>query len=592
MDRRHALHVAAIIVVAVLARVLLFDIVGVWGDYGFYLYNSKLIIEGQQPFVDFLARSPLFMYPLAWLRAAVGHGVALLRAYVIAWWLLSAVPVYLLARELGDHATGIVATIGFLLLPFPLAYGMYANTQGPAVFFALWAVYAVVVSDGMRAYGLAGTLIALGFLSRRSVVTVLAALALFALFERYWSESDWRHLTGRVAALTVAFATTLFVGYLFIMGFDVSQALALYETHAVNLFVTTGRGGFPLLGVSAPTVTNEISTGRIPIFNDVCQLCGRWTARTMTKTLIVSMPAAGVMLYYGRVAIDETQDYVRWVYPIGILAVLAWYAVVTAILAGEYIRVGVILALALFATVAWFVDELPRQRVLGRGGVIIAVVLAGLTAGYLYRNRLLHVYYFMDLYAFVSVLGGVLAVGLWRHADRPLRTMLVAALVLSVIGAGVAHTPATSPLIHGEDELWYQMPELRQYQEDLNARTEPGETILSAQPMFAAVSHTRMPGDNARMHYLYATFHPGGPAAPMYATLNQSLRNGSIRYVIVDDMTQNMLDANDSVANAFTENYCRVKQDDIYQDSNALLYRYKPNCSDEPSLTRLDNATG
>lgn len=591
MDRKHWLHLGLLVGIGALLRALLFNVVGVWGDFGFYLYNSQLILEGQQPFVDFLARSPLFMYPFAWLRGMVGHPIILLRSYVIAWWLLAAIPLYFIGREIGDHRTAIAGTALYLFAPYPLAYGMWANTQGPAVFFTVLAVYAVIRSNAATHHALAGALVGLAFLSRRSVVTVVAALTLAAIIEGYRTDTNWRRVGARVGALTAAFAATLFVGYLAVMRWDIGQALALYEIHAVNLFVTTGRGGYPLIGANPPMVRNSLDSGRIPIFNDVCQLCGRWTARTLAKTLIVSMPLTGLLLYYGRDIMDRSHDYVAWSYPVGVLAFLGLFAVISAIMSGYYIRAGIVIALALFAIVAWFVDELPSRLLWGRASLVLLLVVGGFFAGYLYRNRLVHVYYFLDLWPFATILAGTIAVEMWRRADRPLRTMFAAALVLSLVGAGAAPSPATETTVYANSELWYTIPEVQEYRDDLNRRTEPGATVLSAQPVFAAVSHTQMVNDNARLHYVYATFYPDGPAVPLYRQLNRSLRNGSIEYVIVDDMTQNMLGADNRTTDAFESNYCRAEGDALYQKSEAYLYRYQRNCSDPPSVEWLQNAT-
>lgn len=591
MRQRAWLHLGIIIAVGAVLRTLLFNVVGVWGDYGFYLYNAQLINEGQQPFVDFLARSPLFMYPLAWVIDALPHDIILVRAYVIVWWLLAAVPVYLIARRIGDHGMALGATAVYLLAPFGLAYGMWVNTLSMAAFFGLIGVYAVIRSNAAWSYGVAGVMIALAFLSRRSVVTLVAALAVAAAVEGYRSDRDWQRVAGRVVALAGTFAATLFVGYLAVMRGDIGNAIALYETHAVNLFITTGRGGYPLLSANPDPITNPLTSGRIPIFNDVCQLCGVWTARTLAKLVILWMPVWGLLLYYGRSIMDRSSDYVAWSYPIGILAVLGWYAAVKTLLAGQYSRVGVIVALVLFAIVAWFVDELPDGLVWSRESVIILVAVGGFFAGYLYRNRLLHAYYFMDIWPYVSILGGVLGVGMWRRADRPLRTMMAVAVALSLIGAFVAPNPASDATIHGNENKWYSISGLQEFQDDLNSRADKGDVVLTAQPSYPAVSHTKMINDNARAHYVYASYYPNGPAARMYHDINRSLRDGSIRWVIVDKSTQNMLDANASVEAAFESNYCRADNAGLYQQAGAYLYRWQPNCSDPPSVEWLQNAT-
>jgi len=138
--RREAAQLAGVLLIGLVLRAVLVDWVGIWVDHGFYAYDSRLILEGKRPFVDFLGRSPLWLYLYAAVRSVVGYSPTALRAFVMAGWLITALPVYGLAREIGDHTAALVTVGVFWLLPFGVIYGMWANTMSVAAAFGVTAV--------------------------------------------------------------------------------------------------------------------------------------------------------------------------------------------------------------------------------------------------------------------------------------------------------------------------------------------------------------------------------------------------------------------------------------------------------------------
>ncbi len=594
MRNSKTLHVAIVLVFAVIVRVLLIDKVGVWGDQGFYVYNSKLILEGQTPFIDFLGRSPLFIYSYSALRAVTGHTNFLLRSFIVFWWLAASIPVYLTARELRDHTTGIVAMGIYLFSPFALAYGFWANTQSQAAFFAIGAVYLLVRDESLTHFAAAGALLGLSFLARRSVITVLGAVVLFAVYLWYDGRLSLKPVVKRVAALGVAFSVVLGIGYMAVVGFRPELAIALFEVHAVNLIISTGRGGYPMLHHGEiPAVTNQLGQGRIPIFNDVCQMCGSWTARTFAKTLLVSIPGVCVGWMYMRDLTDHYFTKENREYLFGILGMLAVYAAVMAASSGYYLRVGTILTLVLFGVIAYRSPPVPRKILYDRRMVLVLLAIAGLAAGYLYRNRLIHTYYFMDFWPFIAIIAGVVFVASWRRADQPVRTLFAITLVIATVtAAGGAH-PVTHIVLDDNEDGWFTMENMDAYHEDLNDRTQPGDVVFTAAPVYVAGTHARMVNDNARIHYLYATFEDDGPAESMYRRVISGFQSGDIQWVVMTANTQNMLEYNESAQNAFESNYCRTQNDSLYQQTGAMLYKYEENASacPRPEVETMFNET-
>jgi len=126
IDRRHALHLGALLALIVAVRYVLFPHVGIWGDAGFYIYDARLINRGLTPYVDFVGRSPLFNYAYAGVAQYAGNTMPVLRVFIAVFWVLCIFPVYYIAREIDGHAAGLAAAATMGLTPFMLVYGYWA----------------------------------------------------------------------------------------------------------------------------------------------------------------------------------------------------------------------------------------------------------------------------------------------------------------------------------------------------------------------------------------------------------------------------------------------------------------------------------
>lgn len=580
MRRRDATHVASILILGLVIRALAFDYVGIWLDYGFYAYDTRLILRGAVPFVDFLGRSPLYLYLLAGWRALVGYSPLTFRAFNQFFWGLTALPVYGLAREIRDHRTGLVAVGAFWLVPYGWIYGFWTNTMSVAALCATSAVYLVVAHDRWWAWPTAGVLVAAAFLSRRSAIVVLGALGLVVLVDWLADRTDLRTMLVRGTALSAAFAVTLGVGYALVVG---AQWPALYEIHALNLFLTTGRGGWPVIGTSFATPGNSIDSGRIPIFNDVCQLCGRWTARTLAKGLLVTVPVAGVVgATTLRYATRRWFDPERVPYLFAPLAVLGAYAAVLAAMAGFWTRLATILALALFVLVAYRAD-IPSPRIHEHRALTAVTLVASLTiAGYLYRERVLHVYYGMDLWPTLSVLAGVAGVTLWRRLQRPGRAALVLALVIAIVTSSVAAYPLSNIVLNDNSAGWFTPDNSAAISAEVDARTEDGDIVLAKTATYVAGTHAEMPlHDSRSTAHFYSTFQDTGPTKRLYQNLSVGMATGKVALVVRDPLISRLLADNETTRRLFEENYCRVDDPQttrVFATTNTTLYEYDPSC--------------
>lgn len=599
MTRREWTHLAILIVAAAIIRVALIPEVGIWRDISFYLYDARMILAGQRPFVDFLGRSPAFIYLYAGVRAVVGQPVLSLRGLIVALWLLTGVPVYDIARQLADHRSGLAAVAVFLFSPFMLSYGMWSNTQSLAALAGATGAAVLVRRQDLPAVALAGGLFSLAYLSRRSVVVLLfATLLYFGLLGV--RTRRWRPLVARTGTLGVVFGAMLLVGYWLTVGGGVDRTLALAEIHTVNLFISSGRGGFPILGVEAPLTQNSIDRGRIPIVNDLCKTCSPWTAQVLAKTLLVGLPGVSVGWVYVRELDARALDERLTPYLYAALAAAGVWAAYLSVQSGHWIRVGALLSLALTALVVYRADPVPTALLTDSRSLYVLLIAGGLIAGYLYRDPLLHTYYFADVAPHGAVLAGVLGVAVWRRSAVPWRRVGAVAIALGMTVSLLAGNPLLLfTTADGAAADWFTTDNIAEMSADIDARTEAGDVVYSAAPAYLAGTNATTIQNTSRTQIYITRYEDDPPADRIYRPLNRGLESGAVEYVIMDNTTLLTFETNATARSRFLGNYCRVpNQSPAYAEVNAILYRYEPDCpavrqpqTDWPALTEGNAAT-
>lgn len=597
MNRRDYAILVSFIAAAFVTRWFFFDKVGVWGDFGFWTYDAQLIHRGETPFIDFLGRSPLSLYLYAGASALTGEYVHTLRWFATTWYVLTAVPIYLLAKDLGDRRVAVAALTFYLFTPFSIAYGMRASTQSMALFFTMWGIYAIYRSDSTAWIALGGLAIGLGFTARQSVVAVAGGVGLWLLWRDYRDRRSPQSVLARLSAFSAAWVGAVFLVYLLVMR-DLSMAVELFNQQVIGLFITDGRGGYPLIGVDFPVQENKSMENRIPILHDIFPQLNDRGARVFASTIVAASPAFGMLFYYVR-------DWLQWLYSDrglqyfgGVMLALAAYAVAASIWSGYYYRSVIIVGLVLIMYFAWRSPPLDRDLLYSRGAVLLLAVCFTLMAGYLFRDRLLANYYFLDFWPFVSILSGLLFVGVWQKITLSRRYALFGILGLLFVTSGAAAHPLANTMLDAENSESFTMDNLEGYQQDINERTEPGEVVFTGHPTYVAGTHAEMPMDDPRIHYRYSAWaHEEGmqwPASKMFYHIKPRLEGGEYEYMILDTMTARILYyalENDIINPAFLDQYCRVAEvDELYEETGAALYQHQPNkcVTERPDKQAID----
>lgn len=568
-------QVAAVLLVAAALRLALFNHVGIFGDFGYWAYDSRLIMEGQQPFIDFPGRSPLMVYLLAVVRDAVGGifgPLRTLRGTVIVLWLLTALPVYALARAIYSHRAGLVAMVAFTSAPYALVYGMWLNSQSLG---ALCSVTGVLVvyrywRQGL-AYVLAGSLIGLGFLARRATIVALAGIGFWTMWRLRSHQTGrhyWRGLVGRGALTAAAFVTTLYVGYLGTVGWQPATAWQLFELDFVGLLTSGGRGAYPMLGVETVAVEASTRAENVPVLEQLCPACGAWTARRGLKIMILGCPVLGVFAVWVRDWVDRYYDQSEQEYLFAIILVLVIYAVYRALSAGFPYRAIALAAFVLFGVAAWQGPRLDADILYRPGMRLLLVVMGLMVLSYLMRERRIIVYYMMDNWPYICAAAGVLGVAFWERAEWRWRQVFVVAIALGVIVAAMI----AAPLGNLAETGYLSMSGLAAIGADMDNRVGSDERVFAPNPVYVAGSEARLWDDNPRVPvavYVYNDTHIGQQSQ---ADLESALAGGEIEYLVYDGFAEDMfteLGMNQTVE----RNYCEVGAEP-FAHLNASLYRY------------------
>lgn len=592
MRRRQLTQLLGLLAASALIRYLLIPYVGVFGDFGFWAYDSRLILQGKTPYIDFTGRSPLTIYTLAAVRSIFGMSVYTMRATVILHWTATAAVVYAIASFIRDHRTGLLAVVMATLTPVPLVYGMWVNSQAQMALLAVLAVYTVLRWPTLRGYALAGAFVGLGLLARRSIIMVAAGIGVWTLW-KYWRQSESYPAIARsvgargVVAAVPALGLSL-LGFGAVVGFYPPHAIELFRGEVLGLIFSSGAGSYPILGMDVPAASQQVEAGRVPVFNWLCQLCGAWTARVGFKMLILSLPVTGFFWWYTRDITDHHFTPRDRQYMYGALGIMALYALYLTATHGFAVRFVTILTIAAFAFIAYrLTDGLERELLYHPAVMLIISVTALLVLGYLYRNRRLHVYYLNDVWPFYAILASVIAERVWTKADYRARQALVGVVALAVVVSVLTAAPFVHVTLEANSVGWFTVANMADSRGDLNARTEPGDEVFTARPNYVVGTDVRLAGDISRSYKMGLEYADTAVSHRLYRVLRAGFRSGDIEYVILSNYTGDVLAWDNRTEALFEERYCRVPDPDgIYAATNAALYAPAEDCGTErPNVT-------
>lgn len=571
-------QVAALFIAALFARLWIFWDVAVNGDTGLYLYDAKQLLWGRQIFVDFPSRSPLMEYLLAGVVGLSESPLVGARSFMVVIGLLLGLAVYAFGRQLHSHGAGLVGAAIFWLSPFSLVWGLWVKTE-PVVELVMLATFGVVIY-GLRRdrvplwAGLAtGALFGVAFHIRRVVVVHAAAVAVFAVYYRWRTGRLDRSLLRAGGGTLAGGVGVLAVIYLTLARFNPGLAWRLVDVHALALILSNGQGSLGWVGLADPTPIT--SAGEVPWWRHLCQKCGVNTIKTFLRTVLVTLPIVLILLVFLRSYLDS-HSRALWQYTAGIYGLLGVYAL-WKLRTGMYpVRaLGIVTVLAGLVAVSYFdVPEFDDFWEYEYG--LVVATLALLVIGYLYRDRILYPTYFQDFYPLLSVLCGIVVVELYRRNRLKRKQLLAAGATLLLVATLVAGANAYPYQPNGvdDDSLWFTIDSVQEYGDDIDARTDPGDRVYAAQPLYVIESERRLAADLSRKYYAFRGWPRSQQREEAERQLTAAIAENRTTHAVVDTEAEMIRSqSGDEFNETFDRNFCPVEGDAIYEQTNAQLYR-------------------
>lgn len=570
-------QIVGLLILAVALRFLLYDHIAIRGDLGYWMLDGKWVADGDRPYFDFIGRSPLFLYLYAGAIELFGESIAVYRWFVASLWFLAALVFTGMTRLVTSHRASLITLAAATLTPFPLAFGFYSSSQSLAVLLSALALAVLVARRVWWGYGVAGALVGLAFLSRRALVLAGPAIATWLVLEWRRGRMGLSALVFRGAFMGLTFLASITTGYLLLAWPDVGATADLFIIHFVNLFVSSGSGGVPLLSMAGEVASGDTasSVGGAPLQS----LFDNRTQQAIMATTLGGAVLLVALVDYARTASTEwlrSLDRTMW-YTMG--AVLAALAAVTAALSGFWYRVLWVAAIVALVWALHARDRLPTARLLAPEVALPTLMFAWVQLGYFVRPNLYATYYGMDSLLFLSVPLGIMADRWVRSLSRHRIAVATVAVTVLVVAGGIPMAPllpGLSTTADGQHDRvpWYTPDKVKRLNADLEERAGAGATVLTNQPNYVAVNDVRLFEQNSRAVYLRHLFGDTGPQRRYYGRLIDAMRSGEISYVVHDRFNKVMLETNSTANATLYDCYEAVDADGLYQSMNTTLYRY------------------
>lgn len=165
----------------------------------------------------------------------------------------------------------------------------------------------------------------------------------------------------------------------------------------------------------------------------------------------------------------------------------------------------------------------------------------------------------------------------------------VLVVLVATITSVFAAYPLTNVALYDNEAGWFTIDNLEDYGDDLDSRVAPGEETFTGHPAYVMNSdNARLWADLPRVQYYAYTFNDTNMGDRFYENLTAAFRDGTIEYAISGTMTRQVLRYNNTAQHTFSNHYCRVETDGLYERTDANLYKWVPNSTQCPPEHRPD----
>lgn len=569
-------HILALVALATLSKLAIFKDVTINGDTGLYLTDAQQLNYGKQIFVDFPSRSPVMEYLLAIVIRFGDSPIIAARSFMLLVSLAVGVAIYAVARELHSHRAGLVAAALWYFTPYTMVWSLWVKTEPVAALLVLVAVWlALRVCDdedvSIAVMAAIGVLFGTAFLVRRVVIVHIGVFGLFWLWYRYRNGQDLRT---SVTSLSTAAATTvgsLALAYLLLARFDLGLAAEMTRAHAIALVESSGQGSLGWIGLE--NYDSAMTESRSSLFAQVCQKCGPRTVEVWKQCAMVSLPLGLSLLAGLRSFIRvESRFFGDWILPAAIGAA-GVFGVGNGLVLGAYDRVFGALCMIGAVLLVWYADSPDWEQSFDARYVLPLAILPGLSAGYLYRDRIQYMSYFQDFAPWLAIVAALCIVAV-LNVNRDRQTIIAAGLAIlaisGLVGMGFAYPFKGST----DDNDWMTIDHVQEYGDFMDEHLDTDERLVTAQPLYAIESDRRIVVDLSRRYYAYRQFPNSNKADATTATLVSAIHSGRAPLAINDTNMLEILNQSDAVEQAFDNCYEPVSNE-LINATGGQLYEWR-----------------
>jgi hypothetical protein len=185
-SRRDAFALAACVLLAALVLELRLDAFGFYEDEGINLLKAVLVDGGQRLYRDVYSdQAPLFTWLLVPVGRLSGWQYQGVRQLAVTFGVLLLAGTFAVARQLGGRAAGVATVVLLLLLAPVQKFAATLVIATPALAFAVWSLFAALVSGArgsVRAAAGSGFLLALACATKAAFVYFIPAVLVALLW--------------------------------------------------------------------------------------------------------------------------------------------------------------------------------------------------------------------------------------------------------------------------------------------------------------------------------------------------------------------------------------------------------------------------
>lgn len=563
----HTHPVMTILAVGVIFRVIFFNLVQVHVDSGLYLYDTKLLLEGQLPLIDQYGRSPLFQAFLAPAILLDFSPIVTARIQMILVSLTLGVVVYLATTRLQSREAGVIAMAVFVLAPFELVWGLWLKTEQAAqllILAGLLPLLGHLDSDRipLRDMVLLGGGVGAAFFVRRVIVVHFGVILLFLLYYRWRvKEKPLMDPVSRGAVFGVSAGVTLVIGYLIWSGGSTGHFVELLNTHLVGLVSE------PASAESGSGAETGVLGGILSFIYGVAKSKLNFLhVLTYMNAVAVLLPVLLFLLVYPIIYLRRKIGDAR---TIGLFTVAGIGAVLSAfflhfapfteprwLLEAIVVTVIVGLGLTIIVLMPQFEEDsdapLWNPKLLLPAGLALAIIV-----GYVVRDRRIYVTYFQDVFPYLAILTGVVILVLWQEIEFSSfqkvawSSLLVIAILVSFSMAG--------PLVVGPAASGTEITVTNAVAigNDLNNEFGDDAQGFSAQPIYMVEADHRVANDFSRKYWIVTWDPDSKQSEEIINETTEELRSGDTQYVIVERRTRNLFNASPVLERTIYSEYCK-----------------------------------